>query len=86
MIFADKVSPLQYVMHRRDWSFIEWVSDKLEILFLPKRDPNYPLKDIFYVLMKRLHLSYTEIMLMDSETRDSFFYTELEVIEKENKQ
>ena len=57
-----------------------------DTLFLPK-DPNseeyYSLTSQVYFLMKRLRQQYSEIMLMDTEDRETFFHMEMEVLNKE---
>ena len=64
-----------------------------DTLFLPKDisrdedDPNseeyYSLTSQVYFLMKRLRQQYSEIMLMDTEDRETFFHMEMEVLNKE---
>lgn len=36
-----------------------------------------------YFLMKRLRQQYSEIMLMDTEDRETFFHMEMKVLNKE---
>lgn len=86
MIFADKRSPLQTVIDKGEITFGEWVSDKLNILFLPKREPNYAISFILQVFMKRLRQSYREIMLMPEDVRDEIFKSEKELMDKEEEQ
>lgn len=72
--------------------FCLWAVTK-GILFFPKqiisddeKYGNYDLTSEAYLLMKRLHQAYKDIMLMDSEERHQFFRLEMEFMEEEKKQ
>lgn len=69
--------------------FCLWAVTK-GILFIPKNIAEseddfrqYDLASKVYILMKRLHQRYGEIMLMDSDERDSFFEMEMKLIKEE---
>lgn len=61
-------------------------------LFLQKErykeetDEKYDLTSKIYLLMKRLHQNYQQILMMSIEEREKFFNLELELIKEENKQ
>ena len=74
---------LQTVIDRKQ-NFGEWVLPRLEVLFLPYRDPNYSLEAILHFFMKRLGQSYSEVMLMDRDRRDEIFDIEYALMRKEN--
>ena len=72
--------------------FCLWAAPK-GILFLPRQIVesedefgNYDLTSKLYVFMKRLHQSYSTVMLMDAEERDKIFKMEMKLIEEEQKQ
>ena len=72
--------------------FCLWAVSK-GILFLPKQFAEaedefgeYDLTSKLYVFMKRLHQSYSTVMLMDAEERDKIFKMEMKLIEEEQKQ
>ena len=72
--------------------FCLWAVTK-GILFLPRNlaeseddFKHYDLTSKVYVLMKRLHQRYGEIMLMDSDERDAFFEKEMKLVKKEAEQ
>lgn len=44
---------------------------------------HYDLTSKVYILMKRLHQRYSEIMLMDSDERDAYFAMEMELVKEE---
>lgn len=72
--------------------FCLWAVTK-GILFLPRNlaeseddFKHYDLTSKVYLLMKRLHQRYGEIMLMDSEERDAFFEMEMKLVKEEAEQ
>ena len=72
--------------------FCLWAAPK-GILFLPRQiaesedeSGEYDLTSKLYVFMKRLHQSYSTVMLMDAEERDKIFKMEMKLIEEEQKQ
>lgn len=72
--------------------FCLWAAQK-GVLFLPKQVAEsedefrkYDLTSKAYVLMKRLHQRYGEIMLMDSDERDAFFEMEMKLLKEEAEQ
>lgn len=63
------------------------------ILFLPRNIAeseddfkHHDLTSKVYILMKRLHQRYNEIMSMDSDERDTFFEMEMKLIKEEAEQ
>ena len=72
--------------------FCLWAVTK-GILFLPRNlaeseddFKHYDLTSKVYILMKRLHQRYGEIMLMDSDERDAFFEMEMKLVKEEAEQ
>ena len=72
--------------------FCLWAVTK-GILFLPRNlaeseddFKHYDLASKVYILMKRLHQRYGEIMLMDSDERDAFFEMEMKPVKEEAEQ
>jgi hypothetical protein len=57
-----------------DWGRLFFMGHRLE----------YPREEVFRVLMKRLHQSYSDILRMPLEMRDYLFYAELDEIKREN--
>lgn len=60
------------------------------ILFIPMNEAedsddalHYDLTSKVYTMMKRLHQSYSEIMLMDSDERDIYFKMEMDLMKEE---
>lgn len=86
MTFEDNYHPLQVVIDRKNDTFGEWAIRHSEMLFLPKREPNYSLTSIKHFFMNRLGQQYSEIMLMEENERDEIFKLEKEIMDKENQQ
>ena len=76
---------LQSILYKKK-NFGEFIRDKTEILFLPKRNPYYTIDQIAYIFMKRLRQQYKDVLMMDEESRDNIFQWELEQIEEEKKE
>lgn len=80
------------LLYREYPMFCLWAITK-GILFLPRQIAEsedefgeYDLTSKLYVFMKRLHQSYSTVMLMDAEERDKIFKMEMKLIEEEQKQ
>ena len=64
-------------------TFGEWILPRLELLFLPKRDPNYSLVSIYHFFTKRLGITPEKTKLMDEDERDELFRIEKQIFDKE---
>lgn len=80
------------LLYREYPMFCLWAAPK-GILFLPRQIAEsedefgeYDLTSKLYIFMKRLHQSYSTVMLMDAEERDKIFKMEMKLIEEEQKQ
>jgi len=65
--------------------FGDWIINRIDVLFLPKREPNYSLDSILHFFANRLGISPTETMRMDEERRDKIFQMEKEILDQEIK-
>lgn len=75
--------------HKEYPLFCLWAVTK-GILFLPRQIgedtsefSGYDLTSKVYILMKRLHQRYVEVLQMDSDERDAFFEMEMKLIKEE---
>jgi len=66
-------------------TFGEWVIDRVDVLFQPKRDPYYSLTTILHFFANRLNQSFDETRRMDEEERDEIFKLEKEILDAEIK-
>lgn len=83
MIYGLEAQPIQQTLHYRFQTITEWALPRLDMLFAPKREPNFSLNVIIHFFMNRLGQQYKDILLMDEETRDELFDMEYQVFLKE---
>jgi len=66
--------------------FGDWIINRIEVLFQPKREPNYSLDSILHFFANRLGISPTETLRMEEERRDKIFLLEKEIFDREVKE
>lgn len=83
-MFLDVLPPLQTVIHRKHDTFGEWATRNYEKLFQAVDiENNFEFTGVLHFIMKRLKQPYSEIMMMDTETRKAIFKLEYDIYKKE---
>lgn len=87
------LSPERFHLIKREYPLLTLCGEIRGLLFSPRpqksiegledSDENYDLVSKAYIMMKRLHQSYREVLLMDEDDLNRFFSMEMRLIKKE---